>query len=283
MKLVMFTENDATYVGVVTEDGVVKTDVMADVFLAGGRAAYAQLKETLGDITTHAVVSLASLNIAPVVPSPGKIICIGLNYRQHAIESGMDIPQLPVLFSKYPNSISAHGQDVPMSLDWQQVDYESELGVVIGKTAKHVSVDNALDYVLGYCNCNDLSERALQFVSGQWMIGKTLDGFLPVGPYLVTTDDIPDPQQLRIRGWMNGELRQDSHTSDMVFSVAESIAYISKYMTLNPGDLISTGTPEGVIFGYPPEKQAWMKPGDEYTVEIDSLGRLSNRLVEETR
>lgn len=128
----------------------------------------------------------------------------------------MAIPKLPVLFSKYNNSISAHGDDVPMSLDWKQVDYESELGVVIGKTAKNVSVGEALDYVLGYCNCNDLSERELQFVSGQWMIGKTLDSFMPVGPYLVTTDEIANPQNLRIRGWLSGELRQVSNTSERV-------------------------------------------------------------------
>jgi 2-keto-4-pentenoate hydratase/2-oxohepta-3-ene-1,7-dioic acid hydratase in catechol pathway len=160
------------------------------------------------------------------------------------------------------------------------VDYEAELGVVIGKTAKNVTVDKALGHVLGYCNCNDLSERALQFVSGQWLVGKSLDGFLPIGPYLVTADDIPDPQNLRVRGWLNGELRQDSTTADMIFSVAECIAYISQYITLNPGDIISTGTPEGVILGRPPEKQIWMRPGDEYTVEVSGLGRLSNRMVD---
>lgn len=278
MKLMMYHEGDAIHVGIVTQDGVIQTGMSAADFFTQGNDALPALQAADG----RAIVPETALAIAPTVPNPGKIICIGLNYRRHAEESGMAIPQLPVLFSKYNNSISAHGDDVPMSLDWKKVDYESELGVIIGKTAKNVSVDEALDYVLGYCNCNDLSERELQFVSGQWMIGKTLDGFMPVGPYLVTADAVPDPQNLRVRGWLNGELRQDSNTSDMIFSVAESIAYISKYMTLNPGDLISTGTPEGVIFGYPAERQVWMKPGDEYTVEIEGLGRLSNRMVEMT-
>lgn len=282
MKLLMYTRNGATFVGIKTDTGIIKTTIKANEFLKEGISVAQPIREFIKDIDLEQLVDEKSLEIAPSIPNPGKIICIGLNYRRHAEESGMAIPKLPVLFSKYNNSVSAHGEDVPMSLDWKQVDYESELGVVIGKTAKNISVDEALDYVLGYCNCNDLSERELQFVSGQWMIGKTLDGFMPVGPYLVTADEIPNPQSLRIRGWLNGKLRQDSNTSDMIFSVAECIAYISKYITLNPGDLISTGTPKGVIFGYPPEEQVWMTPGDEYTVEIEGLGRLTNRMVEMT-
>ena len=278
MKLIMFRDNEQIYVGIKSDSGVIRTNILADAFLSDGLANLEKLHRIQAG--EHEVTDESTLDITSVVPNPGKIICIGLNYRRHAVESGMAIPQLPVLFGKYSNSISAPGQKVPISPDWQRVDYESELGVVIGKTTKNVTVDEALDYVLGYCNCNDLSERELQFLSGQWMLGKFLDGFMPVGPYLVTKDDITDPQSLRVRGWLNGELRQDSNTSDMIFSVAESIAFISHYMTLNPGDLISTGTPEGVILGYPPEKQKWMKPGDEYTVEIEGLGRLVNRLVE---
>ncbi len=148
------------------------------------------------------------------------------------------------------------------------MDYEAELVVVMGRTAKNVPVENALDYVLGYCNGNDLSERALQFRSGQWLLGKSLDGFMPIGKYLVTADDIPNPQDLRIRGWMNGELRQDSNTADMIFSVAEIISYASQFMTLQAGDIISTGTPEGVILGYTPDEQRWMQAGDEYVVRV---------------
>lgn len=278
MKLLMYRDNNSVFVGIKIEDGVIKTDVAADQFLREGAVALEKLKALSAQANT--LVSEDELIVAPAVPNPGKIVCVGLNYRRHAEESGMAVPELPVLFSKYSNSISAHGTSVRMSSDWKQVDYESELGVVIGKMAKDVSVDDALDYVLGYCNCNDLSERQLQFISGQWLLGKSLDGFMPVGPYLVTTDTIPDPQKLQIRGWLNGELRQDSNTEDMIFTVAECIAYISRYMTLYPGDLISTGTPEGVIFGDPPENQVWMQPGDEYTVEIEGMGRLTNQMVE---
>ena len=147
---------------------------------------------------------------------------------------------------------------------------------MIGKKAFDVPVEQALDYVLGYCNGNDLSERDLQFLSGQWLLGKTLDKFLPIGPYLVTTDEIPDPQKMAIKGWYNGELRQNSGTADMIFSAAEIIAYASRYMTLYPGDIISTGTPEGVIFGM--AEKNYMRSGDEYTIEITDLGRLTNKL-----
>lgn len=280
MKLMMFYEDDTAYVGVRYKDGIQKTTIRTVDFLHEGWTAYERLRATVTKETQSALVPEASLKIAPAVLNPGKIICIGLNYQRHARESGMDLPELPVLFSKFNNTIAANGDDVPMERNWAQVDYESELGVVIGKTAKQVSVDEALDYVLGYCNCNDLSERELQFTSSQWLLGKSLDGFMPVGPYLVTTDVIPDPQKLQIRGWLNGEIRQDSNTEDMIFTVAECISYISQYMTLYPGDLISTGTPEGVVFGDPPEKQSWLQPGDEYTVEISELGKLTNRMVE---
>ena len=149
---------------------------------------------------------------------------------------------------------------------------------MIGGRARNVSVGDALDYVFGYCNMNDLSERRLQMLSGQWLLGKTLDKFLPLGPYVVTADEIPDPQNLTVRGWMNGELRQDSNTADMIFTVADVIAYASRVMTLEPGDVISTGTPEGVIMGMDPK--IWMKPGDEYIVEVEGLGKLVNRMVE---
>jgi len=280
MKLMMFYEDNTAYVGVAYADGVRKTTIRSIDFLHEGWAAYKALQAIVNDPDRDELVPEASLRVAPAVLEPGKIICIGLNYQRHAQESSMDVPELPVLFSKFNNTIAANGDDVPLELAWAQVDYESELGVVIGKTAKHVSVDDALDCVLGYCNCNDLSERELQFTSSQWLLGKSLDGFMPVGPYLVTADAIPDPQKLQIRGWLNGELRQDSNTEDMIFTVAECISYISKYMTLYPGDLISTGTPEGVVLGDPPERQTWLKPGDEYTVEITGLGRLTNRMVE---
>ena len=234
---------------------------------------YGALIESAGD---ELFVAENTITYGPVIQSPEKAICVGLNYRRHAEESNLPIPTAPVLFSKFNNSLTGHEKDVDVS-GLEQLDYEAELGVIIGKTAKNVSVEDALDYVFGYCNANDLSERALQFLSGQWFVGKSIDDFLPLGPYLVTADEIPNPQDLPIKGWLNGELRQDSNTSDMIFNIAECISYISQYMTLKPGDVIATGTPEGVILGY--EEKVWMKAGDTYTVEIGPLGKLTNTLV----
>lgn len=278
MRLLMYHTHGDIYVGIKTDEGVIRTSVKASYFFKEGWQAYQQLRQTTLDISAYAQEE--ELNLAPVVPAPGKIICADLNYRKHVAESGMDEPAYPLLFSKFNNAIAGNGEAVPMATDWHRVDYEAELLAVIGKEAKNVSVEDALDYVLGYCNGNDISERALQFRSGQWLLGKTPDNFLPIGPYLVTADSVPDPQNLTIRGWLNGELRQESNTSDMIFSLAELISYVSEYMTLYPGDIIATGTPEGVILGYPEEKRQWMKPGDEYTVEIEGLGTLSNTMIE---
>tara|TARA_A100001037_G_scaffold297076_1_gene318538 strand:- start:720 stop:1598 length:879 start_codon:yes stop_codon:yes gene_type:complete len=216
-----------------------------------------------------------SLKVGPAVINPHKVICVGLNYREHAAEAGMDIPNEPVLFNKFNNSIAAPGQDIDIT-GLVRVDYEAELAFVMGEQTRRVSVDNALNKVFGYCTSNDISERELQFRSGQWLLGKALDGFLPIGPYLVTSDEVPDPQDLSIRGWLNGEIRQDSNTSDMIFTVAEIISYISRYITLDPGDVVITGTPPGVIMGR--EDKAWMTEGDSYAVEIGKLGKLSNTM-----
>ena len=216
-----------------------------------------------------------SLKLGPAVINPHKVICVGLNYREHAAEAGMDIPNEPVLFNKFNNSIAAPGQDIDIT-GLVRVDYEAELAFVMGEQTRRVSVDNALDKVFGYCTSNDISERELQFRSGQWLLGKALDGFLPIGPYLVTSDEVPDPQDLSIRGWLNGEIRQYSNTSDMIFTVAEIISYVSRYITLDPGDVVITGTPPGVIMGR--EDKAWMTEGDSYAVEIGNLGKLSNTM-----
>ncbi|GGJ02135.1 2-keto-4-pentenoate hydratase [Alicyclobacillus cellulosilyticus] len=222
-----------------------------------------------------------AVRFGPCVPAPGKILCVGLNYRRHAAESNMPVPETPVLFPKYANALAAHGETIYAPLSAQKLDYEAELCIVIGRRAKHLSREEALYAVFGYCNANDLSARDLQFRTSQWLLGKTCDGFCPIGPYLVTADEVPDPNALSIRCFVNGELRQDSNTADMVFSCAELVHYVSQYMTLEPGDLILTGTPEGVILGYPPERQRWLDAGDEVTVEIEGLGRLTNRLARE--
>jgi 2-keto-4-pentenoate hydratase/2-oxohepta-3-ene-1,7-dioic acid hydratase in catechol pathway len=221
----------------------------------------------------------ASLTLGPSVHNPEKILCIGLNYRQHAAESGSEVPDVPVVFSKFNNALTGHGAPIPVPAVASQYDYEVELAVVIGRTARYVEEDEALEYVLGYCNANDVSARDLQKRTSQWLLGKTLNSFCPIGPYLVTSDEIADPQKLDVGSWLNGEPRQASNTSDMVFTVAEIISYISRYLPLKPGDVILTGTPEGVILGM--ERKVWMKPGDEVSIEVEGLGRLTNRLIEE--
>ncbi len=221
----------------------------------------------------------SALQFGPCVHNPEKILCVGLNYRRHAAESGAEVPEFPVLFSKFNNALAGHGEVIPLSAEAIEYDYEVELAVVMGKTAKHVSVDKALDYVLGYCNANDVSARDLQMRTSQWLLGKTMDKFCPIGPYLVTADEVPDPQQLTTKSWLNGELRQNSNTADMVFTVAEIVSYASRYMVLKPGDVILTGTPEGVILGM--KEKVWMKPGDKITIEVGDLGTLTNSFIAE--
>lgn len=249
----------------------------AAAFFAAGEAALDALVSLVARANDGPFVgALDDLDLAPVVPEPSKILCVGLNYRRHAAESGMAEPKEPVLFGKFHNTLAAHGGAVSIH-GLEQVDYESELGVVLGRGGRDIPESEALEHVLGYFNANDVSERVLQMRSGQWLLGKTLDGFLPIGPYVLTADEAGDPQDMRVRGWLNGDLRQDSSTADMIFSVAEVIAYASRYMTLTTGDVLITGTPEGVVLGRP--QKDWVVPGDDYVVEIGALGRLVTRFV----
>jgi 2,4-didehydro-3-deoxy-L-rhamnonate hydrolase len=220
-------------------------------------------------------VSLGAVRLHAPVENPQKGIAIGLNYEDHAAETGADIPEKPIVFAKYPNTIAAPGDDIVIPPITSQADYEAELAVVIGREAKNVSEGDALDYVFGYMNANDVSSRDLQFSEGgQWTRSKSIDTFLPTGPYIVTKDEVPDPQNLRVRCILNGEVMQDGNTSKMIFSVAELIAFLSSGMTLSPGDVIVTGTPPGV--GSAREPQVWLKDGDEVTIEIEGLGSLTN-------
>lgn len=211
---------------------------------------------------------------APVV-RPAKIIAIGLNYEDHANETGGDIPEKPIVFAKYPNTIIGPGEAIRIPSITEQADYEAELAVVIGRRAKNVSEEEALEYVFGYMNGNDVSSRDLQFSEGgQWTRSKSIDTFAPIGPYIATREEAPDPQNLSIRCILNGEAVQDGTTSDMIFSVAELISFLSTGMTLVPGDIILTGTPAGVGFARDPK--LFIKPGDEVSVEIEGLGTLTN-------
>jgi 2,4-didehydro-3-deoxy-L-rhamnonate hydrolase len=213
------------------------------------------------------------------ISRPGKIVCVGLNYLDHAQEGGMDLPKAPLLFAKWPNTLIGDGETIVLPPESKEVDYEAELGVVIGTTAKRVSEADALDHVEGYICLNDVSARDMQFGDGQWTRGKSLDTFCPVGPRLVPREEIADPQQLGIRCILNGESMQDSSTSQMIFSVAEIIAYVSQVITLEPGDLIATGTPAGV--GVFKDPKVLLKDGDEVSIEIDGLGTLTNPVRKE--
>jgi 2-keto-4-pentenoate hydratase/2-oxohepta-3-ene-1,7-dioic acid hydratase in catechol pathway len=249
----------------------------ADLF-AQGSAGLSKLAEFTGKLlkanNTDYLLKEDELTLGPAVPNPQKIICIGQNYRKHALETGSDIPTLPVVFGKFGNALAAPNERIPFPKAAEQYDYEAELAVVIGRVCHEVSEADALNYVLGYCCANDISAREVQRRTSQWMLGKSFDKFFPIGPYLVTADQITDPQALGIRLYLNGEKRQDSNTSDMIFGVAHLISYISQFWTLVPGDIISTGTPEGVILGM--KDKVWLKSGDTMTVEIDHLGKLTN-------
>ncbi|WP_134684353.1 fumarylacetoacetate hydrolase family protein [Brevibacillus migulae] len=296
MKIVTFYREEKLQVGVKTEAGILdvaqaKQDIPGFEDIAETVHSWIETAETtLPRVEAllleavgkdHLFHEEEQVKLGPCVPRPGKIICIGLNYRKHAEESKMPIPQYPILFNKFANTVSAHNDVIELPVTSEKVDYEAELVIVIGKKAKHVAKEAALDHVFGYCNVNDLSARDLQMRTPQWLLGKSCDGFSPLGPYLVTADEVGNPNQLGIRAYVNGELRQDSNTADMIFHCDEIVSYISKHMTLEPGDIIMTGTPEGVILGYPEEKQVWLKEGDEVTIEIDGLGRLTNRFVNE--
>jgi len=208
------------------------------------------------------------------VPRPGKLICIGLNYRDHAAESKMAIPERPVVFSKFTTAVIAPGEPVVLPATSKQVDYEAELAVVIGRRAKNVGAAHALDYVLGYTCFNDVSARDFQFADGQWQRGKSCDTFAPMGPTIVTADVIPNPHQLSIKLRLNGRTMQDSNTDNLIFGIPQLISFLSETVTLEPGDVIATGTPSGVGFARQPP--VFLKDGDKMEVEIEGLGILNN-------
>jgi 2-keto-4-pentenoate hydratase/2-oxohepta-3-ene-1,7-dioic acid hydratase in catechol pathway len=282
VRLVSFHGDGGVRLGVETRAGVV--DVRAAVpdapatareLIAAGPEERDRVRQAVESASD--AVPVEQLRLAAAVPDPGKIVCVGLNYQKHAAEGGMPVPEQPIYFAKFANSLAGSGEEVVIPAATRKADYEVELVAVIGHRARRVSTDAALDHVFGYATGNDLSARELQTRSTQWTYGKAIDGFAPLGPYLVTADEIPDPQSLDLRCWVNGDLRQDSNTRDMVFSVAELVSDLSQVMTLEPGDVIYTGTPEGVVLGM--ADPVWLQPGDEVVCEVQGLGRLVTPLV----
>jgi 2-keto-4-pentenoate hydratase/2-oxohepta-3-ene-1,7-dioic acid hydratase in catechol pathway len=255
-------------------------------------ASIRPLPETMSALPVHEVIAivrdnpnlaerprpLSEIRLLAPLPRPGKVVAIGLNYADHASEGQLELPSEPLVLAKFPSSII--GPDEPIR--WNRavtdaVDLEAELAAIIGVSARHVSPDRALDYVIGYTCLNDVTARDLQFRDGQWVRGKSLDTFCPIGPWIVTTDELPDPQVLGIRSWISGRALQDGSTGDMLFSVAEIVARLSQALTLEPGDVIATGTPPGV--GWFRDPRQLLADGDDVVVEIDGIGRLRNPVI----
>ena len=282
MKLTQFCKNNAPALGIWTDRGIVDPAVEAArrgltapatmlEAIRGGEAAISLL-ESLSDGST-----VEEAVLAPVVTGMDKLLCIGLNYRQHALECGSPLPPAPTLFNKFRSALAAHGQAIFLPRDYREYDYEGELVAVIGKPARNVAAEDALSYVFGYTCGDDLSTRDLQFArSNQWLLSKTFDGFAPVGPCVALG---LDPGDLTLTTTVNGEVRQNSSTADLIFDVAHIIADLSRHFTLLPGDLIFTGTPSGVMQGYPADRKRWLRPGDRVEVTVEGIGTLSNTFI----
>lgn len=220
------------------------------------------------------LLPFSEINTLAPLSNPNKIVCVGLNYRDHCAEHGAEPPPHPILFAKFSTALTGPGCPIVKPAATHQLDYETELAVVIARRGKNIPRAEAMNYVAGYTIFNDVSARDIQFGDRQWLRGKTYDTFAPIGPHLVTADEVPDPQNLRLRCWVNGELRQDGNTASMIFDVPSLIAFISEVVTLLPGDLIATGTPAGVgVFRQPP---VFLQPGDRIRMEIEKLGVLEN-------
>ena len=239
-----------------------------------------QLSAGDNDLRLQGIVyALDQVSLLSPVLRPSKVICLGLNYREHAAEASMSVPDYPVLFHKVSGSLIGHGQPIVIPRISSKIDYEGELAIIIGRRGKYIAEHEALSFIAGYAVANDVSARDLQFRTSQWTTGKMLDTFGPLGPALVTRDEVPDPNKLSIKTILNGEVMQDGNTADMIFRVPYIVSYISEITTLEPGDVIMTGTPPGI--GNTRTPPVFMKPGDTITVEIERLGVLSNPLVAE--
>jgi acylpyruvate hydrolase len=248
-------------------------------FLEGGAAVRARAQRAVERAAPEATLGLGETTLKAPILHPSKIICIGQNYAEHAAEANAPLSAYPIIFAKYPNTLIAAGDPIVLPRTSEQVDYEGELAVVIGRRAKNVTETTALEYVAGYAPFNDVSARDFQVRTSQWTIGKTFDTFGPMGPSLLTADEVPDPQNLYLHLSIGDEVLQSSHTSKMIYSVATLIAYCSAVMTLEPGDIIATGTPAGV--GAARSPQRFLRPGDTVRVEIEGMDALENPVVAE--
>jgi len=244
--------------------------------IEGGSDARRRAEAWIERAPASEIVPLASTRLLAPLPRPPKIICVGLNYRDHAAESKMEIPKVPTIFSKYPTAVIGPGDEIVLPKHSTGPDYEAELAVIVGMGGRYISKDRWRDHVFGYTNFNDVSARDYQEATSQWMIGKTFDTFAPMGPAIVTADEIADPHALDIQMIINGEVLQNSNTSQIVFRIPDLLEHLSSVFTLEPGDVISTGTPGGVGEARNPPR--WLRPGDDVVVRISGLGELRNRV-----
>jgi len=278
MKLVSYSSADGPRAGVATEAGVI------DAWRAVGDPGRSSLRELIaaervGELADklEGAEPVAGAELLPPIPDPQKIVCVGLNYRSHADEAGIDAPASPTFFAKFANALAPAGATVTLPGASEKVDYEAEVAFVIGARASDVDAASALEHVAGYTLLNDLSARDLQFSTPQWMPGKVFDGSAPCGPWLVTPDEAGPPDAIEIALELNGERMQQASTSDLIFSVADLVAHLSRLMTLEPGDLIATGTPAGV--GGARDPRVWLANGDQIAVSSPTLGQLETRLA----
>ena len=280
MKLVTFERKGLTEPGVLQDERVIGLKAAGFSTLLqliqGGKEALQRAKAWLDNPPADAIVPLAKVRLLPPLSRPPKIICVGLNYRDHALECNAEIPKVPTLFSKYTTAIIGPGEAIVLPKHSKEPDYEAEFAVVIGKGGRYIAKENWREHVFGYTNLNDVSARDFQMATSQWMVGKTFDTFAPIGPAIVTADEIPDPHTLDIQMIINGEVLQSSNTSQMVFHIADLIEHISSVFTLEPGDIISTGTPAGV--GEAKKPPRWLRPGDKVVVRISGIPELHSEV-----
>jgi acylpyruvate hydrolase len=280
MHITSFLHDGAVRYGANLPDGVI-ADLTGHDGLPDSIVGFLAAASAIGQdaVASAPRVARAQVRLLPVIPDPEKIICIGLNYADHASETGSTPPPHPTVFGKFRNALIAHGEAIVLPASSRQMDYEAELAVIIGRPARHVAAADALDYVAGYAPFNDVSARDYQGHTSQWLLGKSGDTFAPVGPSMVTADEIADPQNLGIRLSIGGEVLQEANTRDMIFPVSALIAYITEVMTLQPGDIIATGTPAGVGVARTPQR--FLQPGESVRIEIEGMAALENPVAAE--
>jgi 2-keto-4-pentenoate hydratase/2-oxohepta-3-ene-1,7-dioic acid hydratase in catechol pathway len=275
MKLVTFSNGSSTpKVGIVENNQVLPLDGFRDMC-----AAIAAGKSAIASAPKGSPLPVSTVKLHAPIPRPPKVICIGLNYRDHAIESNMPIPTTPVVFSKFSNTVIAPDEKVVLPKNSEKPDFEAELAFVLGKPGRHIPKEKAMEHVFGYTIVNDVSARDFQLQTSQWLVGKTFPTFCPMGPWIVTADEIKDPHSLRIGLRIDGETVQDSNTKELIFGIPELVSHLSGIVDFEPGDIVSTGTPPGVGMGRKPPR--WLKAGETMTVFIEGIGELTNPVVAE--